>query len=189
MPPSDDYDPCPPETNGELCVKSPTMMHAYYNVSQIIPSGNPPPFGVGDKYGEHTFLRTGDYGWCTEEGYLNFHGKVSDIMNLAGLTVLPHEFEDALRSLRFIDVICVFGASSKSVPGAVIAPKYDLEISEMDAERQLADFLRREGTACLTGGVAFVDKLPRLEDGRVLRRDILDRERSLQVTRPAQSED
>ncbi|KAG0432897.1 hypothetical protein HPB47_020405, partial [Ixodes persulcatus] len=144
MPSSDEYEPCPPGVDGELCVMSPTMMTGYYKCKEkAAAGGQPPQFGGGDKYGENTFLRTGDYGWCNHKGYIELHGKVGDIMSLSGLTVLPHELEDALRGLTFIKEICVFGSLSESVPGAAIVPKYDLDIEDSEAERQVADFLRR----------------------------------------------
>lgn len=185
MPSSDEYEPCPPGVDGELCVMSPTMMTGYYKCKEkAAAGGQPPQFGGGDKYGENTFLRTGDYGWCNHKGYIELHGKVGDIMSLSGLTVLPHELEDALRGLTFIKEICVFGSLSESVPGAAIVPKYDLDIEDSEAERQVADFLRRKGAACLTGGLCFVESIPRLEDGRVLRRAICVIQKSVGVSRP-----
>ncbi|KAM7302393.1 putative acyl-CoA synthetase [Ixodes scapularis] len=185
MPSSDEYEPCPPGIDGELCVMSPTMMTGYYKCKEkAAAGGQPPQFGGGDKYGEDAFLRTGDYGWCNHKGYIELHGKVGDIMSLSGLTVLPHELEDALRGLTFIKEICVFGSLSESVPGAVIVPKYDLDIEDCDAERQVADFLRRRGAACLTGGLCFIESIPRLEDGRILRRAIRVIQKLVGVSRP-----
>lgn len=69
---------------GEIIVKGPTLMEAYYRV---------PPAETFDADG---FFHTGDLGYLDEHGYLHFVGRLKDVIKTAGVNVAAAEVEEAL---------------------------------------------------------------------------------------------
>jgi len=69
---------------GEICVKGPTLMEAYYKL---------PPASTFDREG---FFKTGDLGCLDGDGYLHFAGRLKDVIKTAGVNVAAAEVEDVL---------------------------------------------------------------------------------------------
>jgi acyl-CoA synthetase (AMP-forming)/AMP-acid ligase II len=73
-----------PDTEGEICVKSPGVMQGYYNN----------PEATAKVLTADGWLRTGDLGFVDAEGYLYVTGRLKDIIILGGQNVAPADIEE-----------------------------------------------------------------------------------------------
>jgi long-chain acyl-CoA synthetase len=88
----------PMHAEGEVLIKSPTMMKAY------LQGNEPEDRGFVDGY-----FRTGDLGRFDLEGNLIVSGRIQHRINLAGIKVDPVEIENVLRLLPEVRDCCVRG--------------------------------------------------------------------------------
>jgi len=78
--------PLPPETVGEICIRSPGNMRGYYRN----------PEATAATLLEGGWVRTGDIGRKDAEGFLYYLDRLKDVINRGGLKVSSMEVEDAL---------------------------------------------------------------------------------------------
>ena len=69
---------------GEIIIKGPTLMPGYIGI---------PPEKTFD---EHGFLHTADAGYISEDGYLFWKGRLSDIIKTGGANVSPTEIDSVI---------------------------------------------------------------------------------------------
>jgi acyl-CoA synthetase (AMP-forming)/AMP-acid ligase II len=74
----------PAGITGEIAVRSPGVMHGYYN----------DPVATTRVLSADGWLRTGDLGFVDDEGYLFVTGRLKDVIKLAGETVVPTDVEE-----------------------------------------------------------------------------------------------
>ncbi|HZF04901.1 MAG TPA: AMP-binding protein [Patescibacteria group bacterium] len=74
----------PPNTEGEICVKSPGVMQGYHNN----------PEATAKVLTSDGWLRTGDLGFVDAEGYLYITGRLKDVIILGGENVVPADVEE-----------------------------------------------------------------------------------------------
>jgi acyl-CoA synthetase (AMP-forming)/AMP-acid ligase II len=74
----------PPDTEGEVCVKSPGVMRGYYNN----------PAATARVLTEDGWLRTGDLGFLDAEGYLYITGRLKDVIIVGGQNLAPADIEE-----------------------------------------------------------------------------------------------
>lgn len=80
---------------GEICVRGHQTMVGYLN-----PEDNKDAFVDG-------FVRTGDCGYVSDDGYVYLTGRAKEMINVGGEKVSPVEVEDAICSLGVGDCVCV----------------------------------------------------------------------------------
>lgn len=81
--------------DGEICVHGNQTMVGYLN-----PEDNKQAFIDG-------FVRTGDCGYVSEDGYVYLTGRVKEMINVGGEKVNPVEVEEAICGLGVGDCVCV----------------------------------------------------------------------------------
>ncbi len=91
--------PLPCGEDGEVLMKSPSMMNGYLNYEDNA------HFYFDDE-GEK-WLKTGDIGSLDADGYFIFRGRKKRIIKIGGVNIFPTEIEDCVRKLREIDEACV----------------------------------------------------------------------------------
>jgi len=135
---------------------------------------------VGDEATTRQFFRdgyfyTGDLGLFDDDGMLVFHGRVSDVINLAGEKISPVPIEEALETQLGVPGIAVFGVSGNRITDdlhVVIESSTPLDESRLETARK--DVLRN----FLAVHFHYRDSLPRTDLGKLqrqnLRRMILD---------------
>lgn len=85
--------------DGEIWVKSPSVMQGYYN-DPVETSNSLTPDG---------WLKTGDLGFCTDEGYVHITGRKKNLIILSnGENVSPEEIENKFAAFRPIKEIVVY---------------------------------------------------------------------------------
>ena len=109
--------------NGELWVKSASVMKGYY-LDKIKTQGK---LNGG-------WLRTGDLAHFDEKGYLYIDGRKDGMLIKAGINVYPEEIESIVKEISGVADCLVFGECSNK--GTIICMKYvgSLEIKELRKE-------------------------------------------------------
>ncbi|MEV4443084.1 class I adenylate-forming enzyme family protein [Streptomyces sp. NPDC049577] len=95
----------PPGEIGEIAVRGPNVMSGYWRRPELTAQRFPRVEGLFPE------LRTGDYGWLDDEGYLYFTGRRDDIYKENGFRVSATEVEAAARRVPGV------------VSAAVLAPR------------------------------------------------------------------
>jgi long-chain acyl-CoA synthetase len=83
---------------GEVLVKSPSVMHGYWNNAEL----------TVEKLQEG-WLHTGDMGYIDEDGFLYLLGRLDDRIIRAGQTIYTQEIEDAVRAVDWVRECLVQG--------------------------------------------------------------------------------
>ena len=134
---------------------------------------NPPSTAVDLAAGRLTadgFVRTGDLARVDGDGFVWIEGRLSDLINRGGLKVYPEEVEEVLVATPGVREAAVVGAPDErlgEVPVAFVAG---------DTGSDLEAVCRRHLVAYkVPVRFEWVDRLPRSETGKVLRRELVAR--------------
>lgn len=107
-----DGKPCPTGVPGEIRVMSLSVMKGYLNdedaTNEVLYIDN----------GE-VWLKTGDYGYVDEDGYVYFKEREKRSLKISGVNVFPSETESIIRNIDGIADCCVARAYKNGKPCAV----------------------------------------------------------------------
>jgi acyl-CoA synthetase (AMP-forming)/AMP-acid ligase II len=148
----------PAGEEGEIIVRSPTIMKEYWNC----------PEATADAIRDGWYY-TGDVGVQDEEGFITIKDRIKDMIISGGENVYPAEVELVLMQHPDIMDAAVIGQESKKWgegPFAVIVPK-SAKLTESEVLSHCDGKLARFK---LPKGVVFIDELPRNSIGKVLKR-------------------
>ncbi|KAJ4834307.1 hypothetical protein Tsubulata_034320 [Turnera subulata] len=158
----DTGDAMPPGKQGELWVRSPTLMKGYIGDAEAT-SATLRPDG---------WLKTGDLCYIDDEGYLFVVDRLKELIKYKGYQVPPAELEQVLLSHQeIIDaaVIPYPDEEAGQVPMALVVKHPTSNISERDimefAAKQVAPYKKIRH-------VAFVSTIPKNPAGKILRRNL-----------------
>ncbi len=170
----DDGNELPPGTAGHIACKRPhpVMLLEYLNQ----PQATKDKF-IGD------WLITGDTGHMDTDGYFWFHGRADDVITSSGYRIGPGEIEDALLKHEAVQMVAVIG-----VPDPVrteIVKAFVILTAGVTPTSALADELResvrnRLAKHELPKLIEFVDSLPMTTTGKIMRRELREREKKNQ---------
>jgi acetyl-CoA synthetase len=126
------------------------------------------------------WLLTGDLGLCDEEGYFWFRGRADDVITSAGYRIGPSEIEDALTRHPAVAMAAVVGVPDPVRTESIKA--FVLLASGYQPSDALAEEIRLTVRARLAKheyprAIEFVDSLPMTTTGKILRRELRERER------------
>lgn len=152
----------PPMQRGGILVRADTVMLEYWNdpeqTEEIIIEG---------------WLRTGDFGYKDEEGFIYLLGREKELLNVGGRKVSPAEIEEVLKKHQFIeDCICIGIPDPKGISGEVIKAYL---VAKKGApfklnHGQLIDFLRgRIEEYKIPAVFEWVEALPKTSSGKIQR--------------------
>jgi long-chain acyl-CoA synthetase len=157
--------------SGELLVRSPTTMLGYHGD----PSATEAKFDNG-------WLRTGDIAERSDHGMVRVLGRVDDVINRGGEKIIPLEVEEALCRHPSIVEAAVVGVADDHfgnvVAAAVVTRK---AVTTGDLQQFLHDVLADYKRP---SRIAIVKRLPRNENGKVIRtavRDLIELRRAQQA--------
>jgi long-chain acyl-CoA synthetase len=119
------------------------------------------------------WYRTGDVGWLDADGWLRITDRLKEMIKVRGFQVAPAEIEMVLHGHPSVKDCAVFGIPDGANGDAVVAavaPRAPVEASELIAvvDQKLASYKR-------LSRVVFVNDIPRLPSGKVLRRLLKER--------------
>jgi long-chain acyl-CoA synthetase len=116
------------------------------------------------------WLRTGDVGELDPDGYLYFHSRKDDLINVGGEKISPMLVEDALRGLITTRAYCVYGVPDPDgVLGEVPALCIEGE-PEYDVRKVRTYLMSKIPERAMPSIVVYRSTLPRTPNGKVLRR-------------------
>ncbi|BBX03730.1 AMP-dependent synthetase [Mycolicibacterium moriokaense] len=124
-----------------------------------------------DRLTDDGWFHTGDLGWFDDDGFLWLDGRVSDMINRGGLKVFPGTVEDVLVAAEGVREAAVVGVPDDrlgEVPWAFVVRGDDC-VSEDD----LVSWCRERLTPYrVPARIVFVDRLPRNDVGKVVKREL-----------------
>jgi thioesterase domain-containing protein len=144
---------------GEIAIRGPSLTPGYL----IGGATEPEPFVDG-------WLWTGDLGRIDEDGFLSIVGRLKEVINRGGEKVFPYEVEKALLEHPAVLEAAVFGVPHPRL-GEYVGAAVVLRPGSAVSGRSLRTFLAARLAAYkLPGRIETVDRLPRGDTGKVLRR-------------------
>lgn len=167
----DDGNELPPGEAGHIACKRPhpVMLLEYLNK----PEETREKF-IGD------WLITGDTGHMDEDGYYWFHGRADDVITSSGYRIGPGEIEDALLKHDSVQMVAAIGVSDPIRTEIVKA--FVILVPGIEPTEQLGDELRdsvrdRLAKHEVPKMIEFVESLPMTTTGKIMRRELRDREK------------
>ncbi|OJU83320.1 MAG: acyl-CoA synthetase [Solirubrobacterales bacterium 70-9] len=134
--------------------------------------------GGGSKESIDGLLSSGDVGHIDEDGRLFVDGRDDEMIVSGGENVFPREVEDCLADLDGIREVAVIGVDDEQF-GQRLAAFVVLETGAALDEADLAAHVKANLASYKTPReVEFLDELPRNATGKVLKRELRDRQAS-----------
>ena len=155
---------------GEIIVHGPQVFKGYWRQEQA----------TREAFIEHDgkrFFRTGDLGYYDEEGYFFITDRLKRMINASGYKVWPAEVEAMLYAHPGIKEACVIGAPDGyrgETVKAVIVPRD----GGLTAEQIIEWARARMAAFKVPRVVQFVGELPKTATGKILWRELQERERA-----------
>ncbi len=147
--------------SGEICVKGPNVMTAYYMQ----------PVETAQAFTPDGFMRTGDIGIMDAQGYTRIVDRKKDMILVSGFNVFPSELENVISLCDGVLECAVIGVPDAKQGEAikVYVVRSDPTLSEDDVAKYCAQNL--------TGYkhpkyIEFRDELPKSNVGKILRREL-----------------
>ncbi len=154
--PDDPDRPAEPGSTGEIVVSGYNVMQGYFE--------KPEETRAALRNG---WLHTGDLGRLRPDGYLEFRGRLKDVVRVGGENVSCLEVEDALYALPGVDLAAVLAQPDPAygeIPVAVVT----VSRAELLVEAVLLDGLRRTLAGYkMPRRVVYLDRMPMTESGKV----------------------
>ncbi|HEY3447967.1 MAG TPA: AMP-binding protein [Myxococcales bacterium] len=94
---------CPPGTEGEICVNSPTLMLGYLNDTEETART------LRRHADGKAWLHTGDAGTMDPDGFFYFKQRFKRLVKVSGIAVYPTQIEDVLHSHPAVALACAIG--------------------------------------------------------------------------------
>ena len=149
---------------GELWVRGPNVFAGYLDDPEatnrvLTPDG---------------WLRTGDIGYCDDDGFVYLVDRAKDLIIVSGFNVFPAEVEDVLLGHPGVAEAGVIGVPHPHTGEAVKAFVVPAEGEDID-EETLIDYTRDHlARYKCPSKIVIVDELPRNAAGKLLRRSLDD---------------
>jgi fatty-acyl-CoA synthase len=155
---------------GEIIVHGPQVFKGYWRQEQA----------SRDAFIEHDgkkFFRTGDLGYYDDEGYFFITDRLKRMINASGFKVWPAEVEAMLYAHPAIQEACVIGVPDGyrgETVKALVVPRAGARAS---AEEIIAWARGRMAAFKVPRVVQFVERLPKTATGKILWRELQEKER------------
>jgi acyl-CoA synthetase (AMP-forming)/AMP-acid ligase II len=140
------------------------------------------PVKTAGVFNDKGWSTLGDMGSVDAEGYLYLADRRTDLILSGGVNIYPREIEDALALHPAVADIVVFGIPDEEMGQrvhAVVQPAVPGSGTPELADDLIAFCRARIARYKAPRSVSFEDELPRLPSGKMLRRLLMDRYRSL----------
>ncbi|UCH86613.1 MAG: AMP-binding protein [Dehalococcoidia bacterium] len=153
---------------GEVAVKGPQVMKGYWKR----------PEETRECLSEDGWLLTGDIGWQDEDGYLYILDRKKEMIKYKGYQVAPAELEALLYEHPAVldaAVIPKRQLEGGEIPKALVVLK---EGSEASPEELMAFVAEKVAPYKKIREVEYLSEIPKSAAGKILRRELIERERS-----------
>ena len=166
-PDSDGREVGPYDTRGELCIRGPTVIKGYLDN---------PEANMRD-WDADGYFHTGDIMYCDSKTKLWYVvDRKKELIKVRGFQVAPNEIEGVLLLHPKVKDAAVIGVpdgkNQSELPMAyiVVAPEQQDQLTDKEVKKWVTDRLARFKE--LSGGVKFVDSIPKTASGKILKRHL-----------------
>lgn len=163
---------------GEVLIRSPSLLMAYLPVGGRASASKPDMSVTDEALTSDGWFRTGDVGMLTPDGSLRITDRIKELIKVQAYQVAPAELEAILCSREAVSdagVVAVHDpAQATEWPRAYVVaagpPKSEVELRKL--AKQLRDYVEANSAKYkwLRGGIVFVDHIPKSPSGKILRR-------------------
>jgi acyl-CoA synthetase (AMP-forming)/AMP-acid ligase II len=156
---------------GELWIRGPQIMKGYLNR----------PEETADCLDRDGWYHTGDVGFVDDEGYFFIVDRTKELIKYKGLQVAPAELEALLLTHpAILDAAVVRKADEEAgeVPKAYVVLKPDDVSKATPADAIMGWVAQRVAPHKRIRHLEFIDQIPKSASGKILRRVLIDREKS-----------
>ncbi len=153
---------------GEVWIRGPQVMKGYLNN----------PDATRDMIDEDGWLHSGDIGYADEDAYLYVVDRAKELIKYKGMQVAPAEIEGVIQAHPAVAdaaVIPVPDEEAGEIPKAFVVVRPGAEVS---ADEIMAHVAGRVAPHKKVRQVEFIDAIPKVPSGKILRRELRDRERA-----------
>jgi acyl-CoA synthetase (AMP-forming)/AMP-acid ligase II len=153
---------------GELAVRGPQVMKGYWKR----------PAETSECLSEDGWLLTGDIGWLDEDGYLYILDRKKEMIKYKGYQVAPAELEAVLHEHPAVldaAVIPKRHLEGGEIPKALVVLREGFQASP---EELMVFVAERVAPYKKIREVEYLTEIPKTASGKILRRDLIERERS-----------
>jgi acyl-CoA synthetase (AMP-forming)/AMP-acid ligase II len=154
--------------HGEIWIRGPQVMMGYLNK----------PDATAYTIDSEGWIHTGDIGYVDEEGYLYVVDRLKELIKYKGFQVPPAELEGLLLSHEAIAdaaVIPVPDEEAGELPKAYVVLKHGHQMTEQQVMDFVAQHVSPQKKIRL---VEFTTAIPKSASGKILRRLLVEKERS-----------
>ncbi|MDX1781342.1 MAG: long-chain-fatty-acid--CoA ligase [Thalassovita sp.] len=163
-----------PGETGEIIIDGPQVFAGYWGNEKATEE----TFMIHDG---KRFLRTGDLGYYDEDGYFFMVDRVKRMINAAGFKVWPAEVEMLMLKCPAVAEACVIGTTDPRRGESVKAYVVRSAGGADTGAEAIIEWCRGEMAAYkCPRKIAFVDKLPKSGSGKVLWRELQQKENEMQ---------
>ncbi len=158
----------PPGGEGEIWYRGPNVMKGYLGRAQE----------TGEMRDAEGWLHTGDIGKVDSDGYLTITDRLKELIKYKGFQVPPAELEALLVNHPKIADVAVIGVKDEEageLPKAYVVPVPDSGLTEDEVIEYSKEHLATYKQVRL---VEFIDEIPKSLSGKILRRELRDREKA-----------
>lgn len=157
------------ENLGEVWCKGPNIMKGYWKNEKATKETFSP---------DGEWLRTGDIAYVDEEGHFFIVDRIKELIKVKGNQVAPAELEALILDHPGVSDVAVIGIQTPDgdeKPRAYCVRQHG-EAGQKVTETDVAKFVENKVIRYkrLTGGVEFVDAIPKNPSGKILRRQLRD---------------
>ena len=155
-----------PNERGEVCVRGPQVMRGYLNR----------PDATAQTIDADGWLHTGDIGYADEDSHFFIVDRAKELIKYKGFQVPPAELEALLLTHPCVADVAVIpypDDEAGEVPKAIVVLK-----QETDPEAILSFVADRVAPHKKIRHLEFVDSIPKSPSGKILRRVLVERERT-----------
>jgi long-chain acyl-CoA synthetase len=159
-----DDSPCPSGVVGEVILRGRNVMAGYFRA----PEATRAALAGG-------WLRTGDLGYLTGDGYLYLVGRKSDMIIRGGENVYPREIEDVIYQVPGVRDAAVIGVPDPDYGEAVVACITAQPGEDPTPARVIAHCRRHLAAFKCPTAVHLLGEMPKGPTGKLLRRALVER--------------
>lgn len=157
-----------PNEDGELWVRGPQLMKGYWRN----------PKATAETLTPDGWLRTGDIGYYDHENKFFISGRLKELIKVKGMQVAPAELDGVCLESEGVADAAVVGVTinGQEHPRAYIVLKDGVAATSSTADRIVKEVnAKLSPHKRITGGLVFVDVLPKNPSGKILRRFLRER--------------
>ena len=157
--------PVPPGKPGEICIAGPGVGRGYLNREDLTKA----KFVPHPENPSERLYRTGDLGRFTEDGEIEFLGRIDTQVKIRGYRIELSEIESVILSLKEVERVAVSvwrpsANQAELVAYCVLKPNVD----ERAFREKLVELLRRKlPSYMIPSYIEIIDELPTLPSGKV----------------------